>query len=199
VFKKHFDEQRFRELYGLGYSYKKIGRELGISTVSTISKYVKILDLPERDSLLLKIDVEKFREEYLEGISICQLSRDFGIATDTVGRVVKHIGLPERLCKNNPHVALKPINVESESPDVKLHKIDGKKIDDNFLHEIDVNPVVDEKKIIDDFKRHKTNFFIAPTLKELEIKNRKAEMIKAESDYKNRGRVTNRLTRNQYP
>jgi hypothetical protein len=113
-----------------------------------------------------------------------RLSRDFRMNKDMVGRVVKRLGLPERLHKNNPLIALKPIDTDSKKHDVIM--VMQKK-------PVDEKPVVD-----DDFKRpvkpKTNNFSIIPTLREIEIRNRKTELIKAEADYKNKGKVSNRLT-----
>jgi len=161
---KDIDEKRFRELYDAGLSYQEIGEEFGITSIGIVRRYVRVFNLPERDKTLMRINQEKFKKAYLEGCSLCGLSRDFRMNQLTTRRVIKTLGLPDR----------------SGSANTIINMSDFEENDDNLNYDDEVN--YDDTVKLNNIKK----FFTAPTLRELEKRKRTIEMIRAETEYKNR-------------
>lgn len=158
---KQVDEKRFREMYDAGLSYQEIGDEFKITTVRTVAKYVGIFGLPERDRTLARIDKEKFTQMYLDGCSFRGLCKDFRMTQNTLQRVIKAFGLPDRTGRNNPADTPKLLVTEFEF--------------DDFDRKFDRNSEL--KKML-----------CVPTLRELEKKQQAIDMIRAETEYKNKWR-----------
>ena len=186
---KNVDEKRFRELYEAGLSYLEIGDKLGINTVGTVARYVRVFGLPERDRTLARIDTEKFKKMYLDGCSMRGLVREFQINQITTKRIIKILDLPERTDRTKPGVAPKLHVIEFEEPDDSLDDSLDDNPDDNPDDEI--NDVLDDEINVNPDEQVQHNpkkYFNVPTLRELEKKQQAYDMIRAETEYRNKWR-----------
>jgi hypothetical protein len=178
---KNIDEKHFRELYEAGLSYQAIGEAFGITTVGTVARYVRVFGLPERDRTLARIDKEKFKKMYLDGCSMRGLAKEFRMNQLTTQRVITALDLPERTGRTKPLITAHKLKaIEFKEPDDSLDDSLNDSLDDSLDDNFD-EPV-----------RKPNKFFSVPTLRELEKKQQAFDMIRAEQEYKNRGRNNER-------
>jgi len=175
---KNIDEKHFRELYDAGLSYEQIGEAFGITTVGTVSRYIRVFGLPQRDRTLARIDKEKFTKMYLDGCSLRGLARKFRTNQKTTQRVITALNLPERTDITKPKVAPKLTVNEFKETNDNLDDEINVCLDDEINDNLDDEPV-----------QHKPNKYVSvPTLREIEKKQQAFDMNRLSEEYKNRWR-----------
>jgi hypothetical protein len=123
---------------------------------------------------------------YLDGYSLRGLCKDFRMTQNTLRRVIKALNLPDRTGKN-PQITVSALhNSEFKESDVNSDV----NSDDN--HDVNLDDNLNFGDCLDEPVQHKSKkFFSVPTLRELEKRNQAIEIIRAETEYKNKWRKDN--------
>jgi uncharacterized protein YerC len=99
-----FDVPRAVEMINAGYSYRAIGKALGVSTV-VITRNLKKMGHRSRRSLPPPLDVERAVEMIKEGYSYLAIGKALGVSTPNITRKLEEMGHRSRR-------SLPPVDVE---------------------------------------------------------------------------------------
>lgn len=170
------DIDEFKKQYLAGRSLKQVSKEFQLSFITT-KNLIARLGLPVREETNIDAAV---KELYLQGYSLRKIARELHTTPRTAGNIVRRLGLPERT-----NLTMPQISDEIPAPtltDIEI-KVPNDPIEDRLEPESDpIKPVKPTNNI---------SFFSAPTLRELEKRAIREEVINATNNDKQRWRTKN--------
>jgi hypothetical protein len=162
------NEEKFKQMYlDPNNTHDMLCDEFNIC-VDTIRRLKKKYNLPDRKKKST-YDEKLFIESYNGGLSNHQLSATFGMERKTVALRIKELGLPPRSARENKKMMV----IESPEP-AREAKVTVPVLE----------PMVEKTSVPKINDRRSTQFFVPPTLRQLQKEQNNIAMQRAQRDYR---------------